>query len=248
MANDLLKVAAEEILQAKRVTAFTGAGISVESGIPPFRGPQGLWSKYDPHSLDINYFRANPVAAWEIIQEIFYNHIKNAVPNDAHIGLAKMESRNLLQSVITQNVDNLHLSAGSRNVIEYHGNSQRLLCLKCNAIYRITEVIIESFPPLCSECHEILKPDFVFFGEPIPFKEHQLALQETSNADVWLLIGTTGEIFPAASLPIEAKFKGKKIIEINIQPSNYTHQITDIFLQGSAVETTQSLLKQLTIL
>ncbi|MBN2029365.1 NAD-dependent deacylase [bacterium] len=241
----LLQDAAEKIRNAARVVAFTGAGVSAESGIPPFRGPNGLWTKYDAHTLDINYFNRHPDEAWKTIKEIFYENFRKAKPNDAHIALAEMESRGYLQSLITQNIDNLHQKAGSLIVVEYHGNSQRLICRSCNGHFPISESLIQNMPPTCPSCGEILKPDFIFFGEPIPIKAHQFALKETMAADVWLVIGTTGEVFPAASLPFEAKYKGKTIIEINIQPSNYTYQITDIFLQGPASQITRELLKEI---
>jgi NAD-dependent deacetylase len=240
-----IEKAAQLIQNAKRVIAFTGAGISVESGIPPFRGPNGLWAKYDPISLDINHFNKHPDQAWKVIKEIFYEHFGKASPNDAHNALAEMESLDLLQVLITQNIDNLHQKAGSLMVIEYHGNSQRLLCRQCGNHYPVSDQLIDRMPPKCPECGDILKPDFVFFGEPIPIKTHQYALKETIEADVWLVIGTTGEVFPAASLPFEAKYNGKTIIEINIEPSNYTHQISDIFLQGPAASITRELLDKI---
>jgi NAD-dependent deacetylase len=245
MDINLIKKAADLVKKAERVVAFTGAGISVESGIPPFRGPDGLWTNYDPHALDIQHFNEHPRAAWVVIKEIFYEHFGNAVPNDAHLALAEMESRGYLHALITQNIDNLHQKAGSRVVIEYHGNSQRLVCQNCGSHYPVSSDMAESIPPVCKKCGQILKPDFIFFGEPIPIKAHQFALKETDAADVWLVIGTTGEVFPAASLPFEAKYKGKTIIEINIQPSNYTYQITDIFLQGQASAVTKELLRQI---
>ncbi len=215
---------------------FTGAGISVESGVPPFRGPDGLWEKYDPRILDIQYFNKKPEKAWAVIKSIFYEHIRSAEPNAAHLVCAKLETRGYVQRVITQNIDNLHQKAGSLEVVEYHGNSQRLLCRSCGKQYADITSLIHHLPPLCPTCNGVLKPDFVFFGEPIPIKAHQKAVQETIDADVWVIIGTTGEVFPAASLPFEAKANGKTIIEVNIQPSNYTNNITDVYLQGSAVD------------
>lgn len=242
MDQSILERAADEIKKADHVTAFTGAGISVESGIPPFRGPEGIWSEYDSSNLDIRFFLEHPEVAWPVIKEIFYDNIGKAQPNAAHIALAKMESFELLNCIITQNIDNLHQKAGSKDIIEFHGNSQRLICLGCKKTFPVTNEILEIIPPRCTECDVILKPDFIFFGESIPPHAFELALQETKSADVWMVIGTTGEVYPAASLPIEAKMNGKKIIEINIQPSNFTNQITDYFLQGKATETTSALL------
>jgi NAD-dependent deacetylase len=145
-----------------------------------------------------------------------------------------MEKRNLLQVVITQNIDNLHQEAGSRNVLEFHGNSRNLVCLKCGGKYPASEKDLSYLPPRCLQCNEPLKPDFIFFGEPIPEPARSKSFDETSRSEVFILIGTTGEIMPASLIPFEAKRKGKKIIEVNTAPSNYTGEITDIFLEGRA--------------
>ena len=241
MDEILFKKASEIIKNAGRITAFTGAGISVESGIPPFRGENGLWNKYDPNALDINHFYANPQKAWSVIQAIFYEFLGNAQPNLAHLALAELETHGKLHSIITQNIDNMHQAAGSKNVIEYHGNSHRLVCLRCSSSYSINDYDMAKVPPLCKKCGSILKPDFVFFGEPIPSKAFEKARLETVLADVWIIIGTTGEVYPAASLPFEAKMNAKTIIEINIEPSAFTNQITDILLTGKATEITSRL-------
>ncbi|MCJ7623488.1 MAG: NAD-dependent deacylase, partial [Anaerolineaceae bacterium] len=234
-----------EIKKANRVIAFTGAGISVESGIPPFRGPSGIWSDYDSSNLDIRFFLEHPETAWPVIKEIFYDNIGKAQPNAAHHALAEMEALGIIDSVITQNIDDMHQKAGSIDVIEFHGNSQRLICLSCKNTYSATIEILKIIPPRCPACDVILKPDFIFFGEAIPPRAFELAMRETKSADVWLIIGTTGEVYPAASLPFEAKKNRKKIMEINIQPSNFTYQITDHFLQGKAAEITPILLSHI---
>jgi len=243
--TQLLKRAARTIKNARRCVAFTGAGISVESGIPPFRGPTGLWSKYDPIVLDIQYFNHHPDEAWAVIKEIFYDFFGQAESNAAHIALAKMEAAGRLSRIITQNIDNLHQAAGSQNVTEYHGTSHRLTCVDCGASVAYTPQIFAQVPPLCNHCGGILKPDFVFFGEGIPAVAHHDSIAETRIADVWLVIGTTGEIYPASLLPIDAKQNGATIIEVNIEPSAYTHQITDIFLQGKATEMMSALWAEL---
>lgn len=226
--------AAQIIKNASHVTAFTGAGISVESGIPPFRGENGLWNQYDPIFLDIRYFQAKPLESWKLIKEIFYDFFGEATPNAAHLGLATLEKAGLISAIITQNIDNLHQDAGSVEIYEYHGNSRDLICLSCGEKSPASHFDLNLLPPLCAGCSEILKPDFIFFGEAIPEPAMSLSFQETENADVFLLIGTTGEIMPASQLPIMAKRNGAKIIEINIAPSNYTDQITDVFIQEKA--------------
>lgn len=233
------------IKEAKRVTTFTGAGISVESGIPPFRGENGLWNKYNPIFLDIDYFRNNPKKSWVLIKEIFYDFFGEAVPNPAHLALAEMEKMNLLQAIITQNIDNLHQLAGSENVFEFHGNSRNLVCNKCNSNYLVKDIDLSILPPKCAKCGNVLKPDFVFFGEPIPEPANSNSFAEITKSDVFIVIGTTGEIMPASMIPYQAKRNNVKIIEINIEPSNYTNSITDIFLQGKASEIMKELLERL---
>jgi len=239
--------AAEIIKNATRVTAFTGAGISVESGIPPFRGKDGLWNKYDPALLEINNFYADPTAAWRLIKEIFYDFLGKAKPNLAHEGLALMEQKGLLSTVITQNIDNLHQEAGSKEVYEFHGNSQYLVCTDCMKRCHVSEIDLSNLPPYCNACGGLLKPDFVFFGEPIPGEAHSRAVSEAETSDVFLLIGTTGEVMPAAMIPRYAKQNDAKIIEINPEESFYTHQITDVFLQAKATEAMTGLVEALGI-
>lgn len=236
-----IEEAAEIIRNSKHTCAFTGAGISVESGIPPFRGKDGLWSKVDPIFLDINYFHSNPDKSWQLIKDIFYKFFSDAKPNPAHFGLAELEKKGYIKAVITQNIDNLHQLAGSKNVIEFHGTSQTLVCTNCGRRVEFTPVLLDDLPPKCSECGGLLKPDFVFFGESIPSKAYALSLKEEQEADVFLLVGTTGEIQPASMIPIIAKEKGAKIIEVNIEESNYTRTITDVFIKDKASETLPAL-------
>lgn len=229
------ELASEWILNSKHLIALTGAGISVESGIPTFRGPDGLWSKYNPVFLDTSYFSANPESSWALIKEIFYDFFGKASPNPGHHALARLEKKGVLKSVITQNIDNLHQAAGSKNVIEFHGTSRTLTCMGCNGKYDSTNNV-DSLPPLCPKCGGLLKPDFVFFGEPIPFMANDSSIREAKSADVCLLIGTTGEIMPASMIPNVAREAGAKFIEININESRYTRSIVDIFLKGKATE------------
>lgn len=231
-----IKRAAEIIKNSVHTTAFTGAGISVESGIPPFRGPDGLWSKYDPKILDIEYFHSDTKNAWDAINSLFYDFFGRAVPNAAHKALAKLEETGYVKAIITQNIDNLHQQAGSKNVFEYHGNYQKLLCTQCMNKYEASDFNLPGEMPVCPEDNTILKPDFVFFGEAIPQKASAASYNEASVADVFILVGTTGEVMPANMVPRLAKQNGAKIIEINPEPSSYTNDITDIFIQGRAGE------------
>ncbi len=241
MDEALIIQAAQKIKDASRTVAFTGAGISVESGIPPFRGPEGLWSRYDPQVLDLSYFQRHPADSWRVIKEIFYDFFGAAQPNPAHEALARLESAGILHGVITQNIDNLHQEAGSQDVIEFHGTSRRLTCLSCRQTLQFQPELFSSMPPSCPDCGGLLKPDFIFFGEGIPPQAYQRSQEETQLADVWLVVGTTGEIMPASMLPIEAHKNGTLIIEVNLHPSNYTDTITDIFLKGKASEVLKAL-------
>lgn len=240
-----IEKAIEKIKNAKHVTAFTGAGISVESGIPPFRGANGIWGKYDPKVLELSYFFQNPEESWQVIKTIFYEFFGKSSPNNAHIWLAETEKQGLLKAIITQNIDNLHQEAGSKNVYEFHGNSKTLVCTKCKTKLPISKVNLDKLPPTCDKCKSVLKPDFIFFGEGIPAEAYQKSIIETQTADVFILIGTSGSVVPASSLPYEAKKNGALIIEINPEKSNYTDEITDIFIRGKAGEIGERFLKYL---
>ncbi len=228
------------IRNAGHVIAFTGAGISVESGIPAFRGEEGLWKRYDPRCLEIDYFHSHAGEAWRVIREIFYDFFTGAKPNAAHRALADLEAHGRLRAVITQNIDNLHQEAGSRVVHEFHGNSQVLLCLRCGQRVPARAVDLTQLPPLCS-CGGMYKPDFVFFGEMIPEKARAASFLEAERADVLLLVGTTGEVMPANLVPESAKRHGAAVIEINTAPSLHTPRVTDIYLEGKATEVMQAL-------
>ena len=236
MHLDNLEEAVDLILNSKHTTGYTGAGVSVESGIPPFRGKDGLWNKYDPGILDLDYFYSNPLDSWQVIKEIFYEFFGSAKPNKAHYALAELEKLDLVKAVITQNIDNLHQEAGSKTVYEFHGNSRTLICQKCNKKYEVSEQLIETLPPRCEKCDTVLKPDFIFFGEMIPEYAYKKSIEETKKADVFLIIGSTGEVVPASMIPSMARENGVKIIEVNPNTSLFTSSVTDVFLQGNATE------------
>lgn len=241
----MIDKAVEIIKNSDRVTGFTGAGISVESGIPPFRGENGLWSKYDPIFLDIGYFKNHPLESWKLTKKIFFDFFGEAKPNRGHTGLAEMEENAYLDAIITQNIDNLHQEGGSKKVYEVHGNSRELICINCGAKVQVTEEYLNNLPPKCKKCGGLLKPDFVFFSEPLYEPDTTKSFIEAEISDVFLVIGTTGEIMPASQIPIMAKNNGATIIEINVKKSNYTEYITDIFLNGKATEVIDELVKAL---
>lgn len=239
--NQQLADAASILLESSYTVAFTGAGISVESGIPPFRGSDGLWSKYDPGILELDRFYSDPKTTWEVIAQLFYTFFQSAQPNAAHLALAEMERQGLLCETITQNIDNLHQKGGAKTVHEFHGNALRLMCIDCQTCYRPDKQLLQQLPPRC-KCGQVLKPDFIFFGEVIPEKALQASMHAANNAEVFLIVGSTGEVFPAAQIPVIAKEKGAKIIEVNITTSLFTPKITDILLKGKASKVMSSLM------
>ncbi len=234
--DTLIKEAAEILKQSEFTFAFTGAGISVESGIPPFRGKHGLWNKYDPKILELGYYLDNSEKCWIDIRNIFYDFFSDAKPNNAHIVLAEMEGRGLLKSIITQNIDNLHYEAGSKIVREFHGNAKKLKCLKCGAIYDSSEIDFNNIPPRCEYDRKILKPDFIFFGEGIPGEAYKYSFADAEKAKACIIIGSTGEVTPASFIPRTAKQNGALIIEINPEETLFTNSITDLYLCGRAGE------------
>ena len=242
--NEKIISAATAIIKSKHLVAFTGAGVSVESGIPPFRGEEGLWSKYDPQVLELSHFHRYPHESWVVIKEIFYDFFGKAKPNAAHIALARLEKMGILKSLITQNIDNLHQEAGNAIVHEFHGNSHKLICTKCSRHFALDEIKLEVLPPKCVNCNSLIKPDFIFFGEGIPVTAYQASHKAAELSDVFLIIGSTGEVSPANQIPIHAKNTGALIIEVNPENSRYTNFITDIHLKGKAGEIMNTLMEE----
>jgi len=235
--NDKKFFKAVELLEhAERGLIFTGAGISVESGIPPFRGPTGLWSKYDPNILEIDTFMQNPEESWPVIKEIFYDFYGQAKPNPAHYAVAALEQAGKIKTVVTQNIDHLHHEAGSKNVIEYHGTLKTLTCLKCHDHLQYEPTLLTHLPVRCAKCNGLIKPDFVFFGQNVPLDAQNQSREAAIDADVVIIVGSTGEVMPASYVPHMAKMSKAKIIEINPEETKFTKSITDIFLQGKAGE------------
>jgi len=227
--------AARLLADARHVIAVTGAGISVESGIPDFRSPGGLWTKYPPEEYAvIDAYRANPDKVWKLWHELGRD-LAFAQPNPAHLALAELEAMGKLAAVITQNIDNLHQAAGSKRVIEYHGNARHLVCLSCGR----EEPLLPSLPlecaPRCScRLGALMKPAIVFFGEMIPPKAAMDAEYWAQTCDAVIIVGTSASVYPCAGLPFTAKSHGAAIIECNLEPTDYTDRIADVFLEGRA--------------
>jgi NAD-dependent deacetylase len=229
---------AHEIKHARRAVALTGAGISAESGLGTFRGKDGLWGKYDPAAVaSIESFKRDPREFWEFAREIGWIFL-TAKPNAAHTALAELETMKRLDSVITQNVDGLHQRAGSKRVIEIHGNAGRIICTRCSAEYpteKIVDRITQQDVPTCDRCGGPLKPDVILFGEPLPKKAFDQALKKVRSADLLLAVGTSLEVYPAASLPEIAKKSGAKIISIDSERTSWD-DLCDYKVNGPAGE------------
>jgi len=235
MTDELVKRAAKDIIKAKKVVALTGAGMSVESAIAPFRGEGGIWEKYDPVEYAyIDVLRTNPGKSWILLSEM-QKEILKAKPNPGHLSLAELERLGFLSSVITQNVDGLHHEAGNKNVVEFHGNHRQAYCMECGKRIKSEEVSLDTLPPRC-DCGGVIRPDVVFFGEAIPYEALTKSNQDARSCDVMLVIGTSAEVQPAASLPGIAKSSGATIIEINIQHTGFTGYTSDYFIKAKAGE------------
>jgi NAD-dependent deacetylase len=233
--------AAADLLRAARCAiAFTGAGISAESGVPTFRGSGGIWDQYDERHLELGYFKAEPALAWATIRALFYAFARPFEPNDAHRVLAAWERDGLLDFTITQNIDGLHRRAGSERLAEFHGATTQLACLRCGERALATEEALAELPPRCG-CGGVYKPDFVFFGEGIPEKAYRDSVAAAERADLCLIVGSTGTVYPAASLPRMIKARGGSIIEINPESSEFSDDIVDIALPLGASEALRAL-------
>ena len=224
--------------EAKTVLVLTGAGISVPSGIPDFRSPGGLWERFKPEEVaTLQALRSHPEKVWEFLLEAD-NMFDSAKPNPAHEALAAIESAGHVTAVVTQNIDGLHQRAGSRNVIEFHGSGRRYYCMGCKKDYpaeQIKNLTPADIPLRCDACGDVVRPDFVFFNEQIPVDAMKDAFNLADRADLIVIVGTSGEVAPANSLPLHVKRNGGKVIEINRGFSNFGN-VTDIRVIASAEE------------
>lgn len=242
--QDRMQETAEALVRARSAVALTGAGISIESGIPPFRGPGGLWEKFDPMEVaHIDAFQRNPEKVWRLLLKGMHAFLTSARPNHGHRGLARLEDRGYLRSVITQNVDGLHQAAGSRDVIEFHGTFAWQRCLGCGDRCETPKVDLARLPPRCA-CGGIYRPDCVFFGEMIPPQHLARSHQLVSQCDVLLVVGTSATVQPAAMMPIVAKESGARVVEINPEPTPLTGRVSDYLLEGPAGEVIRALVRR----
>ncbi len=230
-----LEQAAALLAERGQAVALTGAGISVESGIPDFRSAGGLWTRYPPQEYaTIDAFRRDPARVWRMLAEM-EEVLDAAVPNPAHRALAALEANGILAGVITQNIDGLHRAAGSRRVVEFHGSHRSLTCLACGRRYRREDARRRGAPPPCA-CRALLKPDVVFFGEEIPAGAVEESRRLAEGCGVMLVVGTSAEVAPASRMPWTARRHGAGVVEVNVEPTHLTGSVTDVFLQGSAGE------------
>jgi NAD-dependent deacetylase len=236
---------AELIRVAQPCVVLTGAGVSTESGIPDFRSPTGLWAQFDPFEYgSIEAFRSDPARVWRFYAPRF-SMLTSAEPNAAHLALAELERKGLVEAVVTQNIDLLHERAGSRRVIEVHGSIRTSSCSRCGRAYPLDEVLplVEAHGvPRCTECDSVLKPDVVFFGELLPADEMERASQLAQSAGLLLVVGSSLEVYPVAGLPQETLEAGGRLAILNRDSTPYDSR-ADVKVAGSAGEVLAEVLR-----
>lgn len=247
--NDLLsQKIADLIIDSRRIVVFTGAGISTESGIPDFRGKDGIWTRLDPEDFTIQRFIERPEVRkmqWKMLAE--GGMVKEVKPNNAHYAIAELEKLGKLDCIVTQNIDNLHELAGNSPeiIFELHGNMQYVRCLGCHKRFPMAEILVRlavEEVPACEHCKGILKPDAVFFGEALP--EHVLseAVKRASQCDLCIVIGSTLVVYPAAYIPIYARDAGARIVIVNIGATPMDDEAA-VRVEGKAGEVMSSVMK-----
>ncbi len=248
---DTLAKAAEAILRARHVAALTGAGLSVESGIPPFRGPGGLWTKHgEPPLNGFEEFLRDPAAAWQArlnpqgpMREL-WNTLRAAAPNEGHRAFVELERMGVLRCLITQNIDDLHRVAGSSQLVEIHGNYTLVRCLGCGRRRHRDDVDLAHLPPICPDCGGVVKSDTVSFGEPIPGDVLEACQQVARDCDCMVVAGTSATVYPAAHFPIQVRERGGVLIEVNPYPTELTPLCT-FSLRGPAGTLMPALIREI---
>jgi len=236
--NQAIRDAARVIRSSRHAVALTGAGISVESGIPTYRGEDGIWSRIEDISIDgWDLFASDPKQWWEQVIARGSGELAEAIdraePNAGHVAMAQLEEMGRLAHLITQNIDNLHRRAGSKRLTEIHGNRYLVRCMNCGGRDRLETIPLDRLPPLCPECGGILKTDVVMFGEPIPEDALNEGYRQAASADVFITVGTSAMVHPAADFPLVAKRHGAPLIEINPNDTALT-DIADIVIRAPA--------------
>ncbi len=249
--DTLAKRVAALILAAKKIVVFTGAGVSTESGLPDFRSPGGIWDQFDPEDFTYQKFISRPETRklwWQLIHEgSLSTEIK---PNPAHYAIAELERLGKLDAVITQNIDNLHQTAGvpDEKVFELHGNLKWVVCLSCRQRYPFEQVKIKLDKgediPQCQDCSGILKPNIIFFSEILPKGVFEAATERAVSADLFMVIGSTLIVQPAADIPARASLSGAKLVIINLSPTSLDYRAT-VVIRAKAGETMAKVIKQI---
>ena len=250
-----LRKAADLIASSQYAIALTGAGISTESGIPDFRSPGGLWSRFDPDEFaSISSFMRDPAKFYQMAGE--FASLFSAEPNEGHKALAELEQMGLLKTIVTQNIDGLHQAAGSKNVIEVHGNVRESKCMWCERIYPILNLAEKVYqmgevPPRCDECGGVLKPNVVFFGEQLPREALDSAFEHARKCDLILVAGSSLVVSPANLLPEIALGSGAKLIIVNDEET-HMDKFASVVLRGKTgeilpkiIESVQSIIRNL---
>jgi len=230
---------AELINGSKRIVVFTGAGISTESGLPDFRSPGGIWQRFDPDDFTYRKFIGSADARrkqWRLFRQLSLT----AEPNPAHHAIAGLHRLGRLDCVITQNIDNLHQAAGvpSDKVLELHGSMRWMICLSCHKRYSAGQIIArldEEEVPDCECCNGILKPDIVFFGEPLPEKTLSEAVKRAGSCDLLIVVGSTLTVYPAAYVPEYALDAGARLVIVNLSPTPLDKK-ADVLVRAKAGE------------
>lgn len=229
--------------------AFTGAGISTDSGIPDFRSPDsGMWTNVDPMAVASIYgFKRNPQAFYDWVGPLTRTTI-NAQPNPAHEALVKLERKGYLNGIITQNIDMLHTRAGSQCVYELHGHMRQATCINCFAVHD-GESVLKQFledgqVPRCTACNGVLKPNVILFGEQLPIREFHAAQEATKKCDLMIIIGSSLEVAPASDIPVLAKRVGARLVMINLEPTSID-RMADVVIHARAAEILPEIARQL---
>lgn len=243
--------ATQLIQNAKNLVAFTGAGISTDSGIPDFRSDDsGLWKQVtvDPLEVASLYgFRRNPQAFYDWVKPLAHTII-HAKPNSAHIALAELEKQGILKSVITQNIDMLHTRAGNSTIYELHGHMRQTTCIRCYVVFDgvpiLEQFLRDGLVPRCEHCGGVLKPNVILFGEQLPVRELRDSQDATKKCDAMLVIGSSLEVAPANQLPVIAKRNNAKLIIINLEETHLDH-LADVVIHARAAQVLPQILAQL---
>ncbi len=234
MNNDYSE-AVDILLDHPPFLVLTGAGISVESGLPPFRGPGGIWTRYDPEEYGhIDTFRQDPEKAWVLLGELISASL-NARPNEAHYALARLQEKGIAGTIITQNVDGLHRLAGSVDVIDVHGDARKVYCPICGYKEEIDEYNGHPPTPLC-QCGAYRRPDIVFYGESLPTQKITRAWEIAQEGTDMLVIGTTGVVVPVAHLPNLVKASGGRVVLLDPDQNGFREDIISVHIREKAVK------------